>query len=142
MTDSALSFVRLKSGDDVICELVEVEQDQCKTYQLINPLKVVYIPGDGDSYLQIAFLPWVFGTICGTQTFDIDSSNVLLVSTVAEGIEQYYYSSVDKFAKSIAQSSGQYFDDYTDEEHDDEISKVEKLQDLLDMITNIKRTYH
>ena len=58
-----IKFLRLKNGDDIVCEVVEIGDDDIDNYLLINPYKVVYMPTGDRGYVQIAFMPWVFTQI-------------------------------------------------------------------------------
>lgn len=90
-------FLRLKNGDDIISEVVEFEENGDITYQLINPLKVAYLPSQSTGYLQIAFMPWVFPRICSLQEFIVYPEDVLVISNVAEKMNDYYWDSIDTY---------------------------------------------
>lgn len=88
-------FVRLKTGDDIVAELVETGDDDNFYYTVINPLKVAYVPSDSGVYLQVAFMPWVFPKICDFQQFTISFSDIMFVSHVSDYMNEYYWESVD-----------------------------------------------
>lgn len=144
-SDSAVRFVRLKTGDDLISEVVEFENElRQKTYQLINPLKIVYIAGSGQSYMSVAFTPWVIRRMCDKQSFDINSNDILVISEVTEGMDEYYYSTQESF-NSI--NNEQTEDIYYDEVEEDSVSEQEddesqRVVDLLSSLLTSKRTYH
>ena len=92
-----VQFLRLKNGDDVVTELVEMGENDDIFYNLINPLKVVYLSTDNGGYMQIAFMPWVFPRICDRQEFPIQIEDVLMRTDVSEYMYEYYWESVDNF---------------------------------------------
>lgn len=126
-------FLRLKTGDDIICELVEVSDDEGVLYMIYHPMKVVYISSEMSGYLQIAISPWVFPRVCAAEEFTIDPADVLLMSDVSKKMNDYYWKNLDQF-------------DETPEMAKDEPPREETLESLKDIIDSImgdkKRTFH
>jgi len=91
-------FIRLKNGDDIIAEVVEMgEGGNITSLLLINPLKAVYVPSTSTGYLQIAFMPWVYPRICSNQEFNINMSEVILCCDVSNHMNEYYWDSIDTY---------------------------------------------
>ena len=91
-------LVRLKNGDDIIAEVVELEESKNVTSLiLINPLKALYVPSTSSGYLQIAFMPWVYPRICSEQQFTISMNEVLLCCDVSSYMNEYYWDSIDTY---------------------------------------------
>ena len=91
-------LVRLKNGDDIIAEVVEMgEGDTISSLLLINPLKALYVPSTSTGYLQIAFMPWVYPRICSNQEFSISMNEVLLCCEVSSYMNEYYWDSIDTY---------------------------------------------
>lgn len=91
-------FIRLKNGDDIIAEVVEMgENNEISSLLLINPLKAVYVPSSSGGYLQIAFMPWVYPRICSNQEFNINMSEVILCCDVSKYMNEYYWDSIDTY---------------------------------------------
>ena len=131
-------FLRLKNGDDIICELIEMGENDDIFYQLINPLKVVYIPSDSKGYMQIAFMPWVFPRICDRQEFPIQIEDVLMRTPVSEYMNEYYWESVDNFMQKKDEK-------VTEEEQPDEVDRqeYESLKSILESLgLDKKKVYH
>lgn len=127
-------FLRLKNGDDVISEVVEIQEDDEHFYMLINPLKAVYIPSSSTGYLSIAFMPWVFPRICDRQEFTVHYDDILLVSDVGEKMNEYYWDSVDTY---ISENK----EDMIDKKSEDEPNYEEEIAAIMETIKD-KRTMH
>ena len=118
-------LVRLKNGDDIIAEVVEMgEGDTISSLLLINPLKALYVPSTSTGYLQIAFMPWVYPRICDQQEFNIKREEVLLYQDVTENMNEYYWESVDQYLAAKREK----VEDIQDENKIDE----EVLEELLE----------
>ena len=129
-------FLRLYSGDDVISEVVEIEDDQGIRYTLYHPFKVVYVPIEESGYLSINFMPWVFPRLCDKQEFTIDASDIMLIEDVSTKMNTYYWESVDSHNNTSSEKKEE------SEERQQENDIDEKT--LLDIINQMryKRTYH
>lgn len=122
-------FLRLKTGEDIISEIVEIEEDDKEYYLLIRPQKVVYIPSSKSGYVQLAFLPWVFPKVCDHQEFTIDKNDVIITFCVSEKMNEYYWDTVNNE------------DVITEFTHEPEQSE-DILQDVLEQLKDSKRTFH
>jgi hypothetical protein len=120
-------FIRLKNGDDVIAEVVEIEDEDGILYTLFNPLKVDYIPSQTTGYLSIAVMPWVFPRICDQQEFVIHAEDILMITNVSEKMNIYYWDSVDAYLNKPPTK--------------EEIVEEPTIDDVLEEI-GIGKTYH
>ena len=132
-------FVRLKNGDDVVSEVIEMSDEEGLTIMLINPLKIVYIPGVSDrTFMQVAFIPWVFKRICSEQHFNISFEDVLMISDVSNDMNEHYWNNLESYAVTQdvehLDNAKERFEDPTEEE-------LNRLQEIVDTIAG-KRTYH
>lgn len=119
-------FLRLKNGDDIVCECYEYEDSEGNTYYtVINPLKTVYVSRGGGDYLQIAFLPWVYPRICDLQEFNIDKKEVILYQDVSEKMNEYYWDSVQHYMTSKRET----IEEEPIEEYSEEI--LEEIKELM-----------
>jgi len=124
-------FMKLKNGDDIICDMVELEEDGEEHYLVLYPLKVVYIPSDERGLMKIAFMPWIFPRICDKQEFTISKEDVIMLSMVSDDTNDYYWSSIETLEKDSKDN------DATNEE-------LEALDEIMDELNrlDVKRTYH
>ena len=128
-------FIRLQNGDDLVSEVVEYEDEKVGLlYHLVNPLKVVYVP-TGSGFIQVAFMPWVFGKICDHQEFTIHGDDVLLISDVSDYMNEYYWENYDTYTNKTEPQPPQ------EEEEQEEIDREEIMKSLSELI-NPKRTLH
>lgn len=99
MTDSEeyppIKFLRLRNGDDIVSEVVEIGDDETLNYMLINPYKIMYMDTANRGYVQVAFMPWVFSRICDKQEFIIKEDDVVVINDVSDYMVQYYWNSID-----------------------------------------------
>jgi hypothetical protein len=126
-------FLRLKTGDDIVSEVVEIEEDNKEYYLLIQPQKVVYIPSGKSGYIQLAFMPWVFPKVCDHQEFTIDKNDVIIVSDASEKMNQYYWETVNE-----EPLSAEFEKESSQEQEQDE----NRIQDILEQLLDSKRTLH
>lgn len=134
--EHTVKFVRIKNGDDIIAEVVEVGEDGQIDYMIINPLKVVYMPSQqGSSYLQVAFMPWVFSRICEEQEFLIHAEDVITMGNVTEKMAEYYWNNIDHFT---SKGQEELFEDSEEEPAEEEAT----LESLLEALKSARRTYH
>ncbi len=137
---SLAKFLRLYSGDDVISEVVEIDDDQGIRYTLYHPFKVVYVPIEESGYLSINFMPWVFPRLCDKQEFTIDASDIMLIEDVSTKMNTYYWESVD----SHNNTSSEKKEEREQIDHQAETENALDEKTLLDIINQMryKRTYH
>lgn len=125
-----VKFLRLKTGDDIISEVIETGENDKVYYLLINPVKVFYMPTTKPGYMQVAFTPWVFSKVCDVQEFTISADDVLLFSNASESMNDYYWNHMN------AEGS----EEVSEEEPEPE---TEKFQEILEQLgLQNKRTYH
>lgn len=129
-------LVRLKTGDDVICELVTTETNEESWYTLVNPLKVTYVPSEY-GYLQIAFMPWVFPKICDIQEFDVVEDDVLFIADVTEKMNGYYWENLHTYIKESREPE-QPAQEETGMTEEEELEMYNKIMEQL----GNKRTFH
>lgn len=133
-------FVRLKNGDDIVSDVVEMSDEEGLTIMLINPLKIIYMPGAVDrTFMQIAFVPWVFKRICSEQHFTISFEDILMISDITEDMNEYYWSSLDSY---IASQEVQNLPTTPEDPVIEEDDEMNNLQDIVDAIATSRRTYH
>ena len=125
-----VKFLRLKTGEDVVSELVEIGENDKTYYQLINPVKVVYMPTEKPGYVQVAIMPWVFTRVCDIQEFTISANDVLLISDVSPFMYEYYLNTMEGEDKEESEP-----------EPEDNSLDLETLKELMDQISS-KRKYH
>ena len=125
-----VKFLRLKTGEDVVSELVEIGENDKTYYQLINPVKVVYMPTERPGYVQVAIMPWVFSRVCDIQEFTISADDVLMVSDVSQFMHEYYWNTMEGEDKEESEP-----------EPEDNKLDLETLKELMDQISS-KRKYH
>lgn len=132
-------FVRLQNGDDIICEMLELEDGDNLLYMIVNPLKIIYMPTSSGS-LQVAFMPWVFPKICDHQEFTLNPEDVLLVSNTSEKMNNYYWENLDQYVNMYEE--GKIVDEEEIEETVDETEQAESVKEVLEQLAKSRRTYH
>lgn len=132
-------FIRLKNGDDVVSEVVEIHDDEDLTLMLINPMKIVYMPGgSGSSYLSIAFIPWVFRKICSEQQFAISFEDVLMTTDTSDAMNEYYWNTIESF-DAVDNNESESFEEESEEPNDED---MDRLTEIMKALAETKRTYH
>lgn len=141
MTDENIKFLRLTTGDDVISEVVEIQDSDKHVYQLINPLKVVYMTGGRDGFIQVAFVPWVFNRICDNQEFTLKENCVIMITNVAEAMVEYYYETLNEFDNAAKEREAKDFANI-DENFEPNDEQMEALKELVNQLKQTKGTFH
>ena len=135
-------LIRLRDGDDLVSELVELGDENILQYMLINPMRIVYMTSD--EYAQVALVPWVIPSLADTQEFVLNVNDVLIVTNVSKKLNEYYWNFVENLAnnKSYTELTEETKSDEIEspEEHNED-SKAEVLMEMLKNMAN-KRTYH
>lgn len=130
-----IRFIRLTNGEDIVAEVLDVANG---IIVVNNPLKVLYTPSMNTGYLSISLMQWVFTRISKQQTFDMNLTNVLIMTDAEDALKSHYEESMDKFDKAK--------DD--DEEDDIDFSTlegdegIEMLKNLMDKIKGDKGRLH
>lgn len=131
MKDSSLNlvkFIRLREGDDIVSETVELGDEDIQQYMLINPLRAIYTTTPQNDFMKVVFVPWIFNKICDVQEFVIDKSDVLTIANVSESMNDYYWKCVDELCNEDKQIDNQ--------------DVKENISDEPENISAGKRTYH
>lgn len=131
-------FLRLNNGDDIVCELIELADDDSLMYMVVNPVKVMYVPTSKAGFVQIALVPWVFPRITDHHEFTIDPKDVLLVTDVSSKLNRYYWENLEEF---MSYTNFGEMDDEPEEEPQEE-SKTDLPEELLEILKNARRTFH
>ena len=130
MTDDLplVFFFRLKNGDDVVSEMVEIGEDDKESYLLVHPLKLVYMPSENPGFMQVAYMPWVSVKMCDSQEFMIDKTDVLTMAVASNSTTEYYYETLEQIERIETRK---------------EQPEEEPLKEMFDeWADQIKRTYH
>jgi len=138
MIEESVQFVRLNTGEDLVAEVTQVQSDDNAHYILHNPMKIVYQIGGSKASLSISLMQWVFSRICENQDFIIYPQDILTMNKTTEGMEDYYWESVDHFTRSKEKlEKNTVFDDPVEEQND----LLAEIQEMLGSSTN-KRKLH
>lgn len=122
-------LIRLKNGDDVVAQIVEMKHDDIEEIMLFYPMKIVY--SASDSGYSIGMMPWVFYKICDKQEFTVNKNDILFYQEVEASMNESYWSAVDRLEKSM------------EEELIPEADEQELLDEMMDYIQGLdKRTFH
>lgn len=118
-----IRFIRLNSGEDIVTEILDISNGKIT---IDNPMKVLYTPSVNNGYLSISLMQWVFTRISKNQRFDMDMTNVLLMTEPEQTLIDHYNESIEIFGKK----------DYDDTELDivDGDEGIEMLKNLIDKI--------
>lgn len=123
-------FVRLKNGDDLITQVVEVGLDEEYVYNLISPYKVLYMQTAKPGYIQIAMVPWVMPRICDSSEYTVDPDDVLILSNASQSMSEYYWETISDTKNSIGV-------ELSSNQEEEESFEEEMMEDF-----ETKRTYH
>lgn len=137
MFEESVQFVRLNTGEDLIAEVTQVQNDDNTHYVLHNPMKVVYQIGGARASLTVSLMQWVFSRICANQDFIIYPTDILTMNKTTDDMEDYYWESVDHFTRSKEKlEKNTVFDDAVEEQND----LLSEIQNLIK--TTDKRKLH
>ena len=130
---STPKFVRLNTGEDLVCELTEVnDEEDCTLYYYIhNPIKLVYVPSPNPSMYGVAMTQWVSQTICHEQVFTLNGDSIVTVSNVTDYITRMYYKAVSHYNHMAPQDHGA---DPNDD--DEELEQALEEMEAMSMIDN------
>lgn len=131
--DTEILFLRLKTGEDLITEVLEMD----KTYILMNPCKVLYLKGSKTGYLSISLMQWVFARICSDQSFEIDKNEVLFKTIPENTLIEHYWNSVEHFMHYESKDKVEYEASHESYEDDSPMSTEEGLE-LIKKLLDIK----
>ena len=137
MFEESVQFVRLNTGEDLIAEVTQVQNDDNTHYVLHNPMKVVYQIGGARASLTVSLMQWVFSRIFANQDFIIYPTDILTMNKTTDDMEDYYWESVDHFTRSKEKlEKNTVFDDAAEEQND----LLSEIQNLIK--TTDKRKLH
>lgn len=99
-----LKIIRLKTGDDIIAEVLYSNQKGKETYSLINPMRMVYVMGPNGSSISVAMIEWLFPSVSEDTAIEINVSDTLFTANPASGIQEYYWNYVNREEASSYES--------------------------------------
>lgn len=138
--DQVTKFVRLKNGEDIVTQLIEVSEGELSFFTFINPLKVLYLQSEKTGNLQLAFIPWVFPKVCELQEFDINPEDIMFVSNASTKMNKYYWDNLDHYLSMYEGTD--HVPETAHEETQEEANPEESIRELIEALQNSKRTYH
>ena len=97
MLENSVQFVRLNTGEDLVSEVSEIENDDNRYYILHNPMKIIYQMNVKGGGLTISLMQWVFARICEDQDFIVYSNDVVTMNKTTDSMESYYWETVEHF---------------------------------------------
>jgi hypothetical protein len=86
-------LIRLKSGEDIVSEMIVMSHDGVDEYLLINPQRVFYERSSVGYNMMMA--PWVFPRMCDDQEFTISKSEALFIKEVSQSLVKKYEETVE-----------------------------------------------
>lgn len=130
-----IRFIRLTNGEDIVAEVLDVANGRIV---INNPLKILYTPSLNTGYLSISLMQWVFTRISKQQKFDMDMTNVLVMTDPEDNLKSHYNESLNTFDKA------------NDDDEEDDIDfntlegdeGIEMLKNLMDKIKGGKGRLH
>lgn len=154
-----IRFVRMKTGDDLITEVIRIKQDEQEYYLFINPLKVLYLVGEAPGRLMMSLIEWVFPRITKEQQFQIYPDDVITIADASDDITDYYFEALYKLeekSKKVKltdpmiddpETAGKIMKDlFNQKDNSNEETpteeEVEYIKKIIDDLKNGKRTLH
>lgn len=151
---SAVMFLRLVTGEDLVSEVTEVKDNKGHEhyYILNNPMKILYLTGGKAGYMSVSLMQWVFHRICDEQTFNVFPDDVLTIGYPADKMIDYYWNCVDESYSRREENAKKT--NYGYEEQPEEVAEEEQMTDdneALEMLRELmesinpktgKRTIH
>lgn len=139
MLENSVQFVRLNTGEDLVSEVSEIENDDNRYYILHNPMKIIYQMNVKGGGLTISLMQWVFARICEDQNFVVYSSDVVTMNKPTDSMESYYWETVEHFdtmKDSLAKKTS------FDKDVKDESEFLSELQDILQSFGTLNKKLH
>lgn len=139
-----VKFLRLSNGEDIISEIIEIEEDETQYITLVNPMKVIYLPGTNPGSLTVSMMQWVFPRICTVQNFNINYDDILTIGIPSNAMIAYYYGTVEHFSNDEKVAKNFEFPELEEEEQEtlDDTSGLDMLNEFLETRKNGKKTLH
>jgi hypothetical protein len=139
MLENSVKFVRLNTGEDLVSEVSEVENDDNRYYVLHNPMKIIYQMNMKGGGLTISLMQWVFARICDDQDFIVYCNDVVTMNKPTDSLENYYWETVEHFdtvKESLAKKTS------FDNDVKDESEFISELQDMLQSFGTLSKKLH
>lgn len=139
MLENSVKFVRLNTGEDLVSEVSEVENDDNRYYVLHNPMKIIYQMNMKGGGLTISLMQWVFARICDDQDFIVYCNDVVTMNKPTDSLESYYWETVEHFdtvKESLAKKTS------FDNDVKDESEFISELQDTLQSFGSVNKKLH
>lgn len=139
MLENSVKFVRLNTGEDLVSEVSEVENDDNRYYVLHNPMKIIYQMNMKGGGLTISLMQWVFARICDDQDFIVYCNDVVTMNKPTDSLENYYWETVEHFdtvKESLAKKTS------FDNDVKDESEFLSELQDMLQSFGSVNKKLH
>lgn len=89
--DTNLRVIRLKNGDDIIAEVTTTEHSKGTSYELRNPMRIMYVMGKNGTSITIAMIDWIFRRIYDHETVVIKEENILAEVLPSKTLQDYYW---------------------------------------------------
>lgn len=90
--EPTVSFIRLVTGEDIVAEHADIEDDNAEYYLLINPMKLVYVMHEGSgSRVQVLMQEWIFPRLVAEQEFMVCAKDILTMAIPSKEILEYYW---------------------------------------------------
>ncbi len=138
-TPTAIKFVRLVTGEDLISEVFTEDSEKFQKVYLINPLKIVYSFGK-KSTLSISLYNWVIPEILEDNVFQIKINDILLMKEVSSDMEEYYQTTLEHL-ETYTHFKKNMMNDYPQDE-DFEESEYSYIKEMIEEMKNGKRKMH
>jgi hypothetical protein len=139
MLENSVKFVRLNTGEDLVSEVSEVENDDNRYYVLHNPMKIIYQMNMKGGGLTISLMQWVFARICDDQDFIVYCNDVVTMNKPTDSLENYYWETVEHFdtvKESLSKKTS------FDNDVKDESEFISELQDMLQSFGTLSKKLH
>lgn len=92
-----VKFIRINTGEDVIAQIVEINENNNVSFMFIKPLKILYSIGNRPGFLQISLMEWIFSKICEKQEFIISPDDVITIAEPKKELISYYWDTIAHF---------------------------------------------
>lgn len=138
-TPTAIKFVRLVTGEDLISEVFTEDSEKFQKVYLINPLKIVYSFGK-KSTLSISLYNWVIPEILEDNVFQVKMNDILLMKEVSSDMEEYYQTTLEHL-ETYTHFKKNMMNDYPEDE-DFEESEYSYIKEMIEEMKNGKRKMH
>ena len=138
-TPTAIKFVRLVTGEDLISEVFTEDSEKFQKVYLINPLKIVYSFGK-KSTLSISLYNWVIPEILEDNVFQVKINDILLMKEVSSDMEEYYQTTLEHL-ETYTHFKKNMMNDYPQDE-DFEESEYSYIKEMIEEMKNGKRKMH